>query len=54
MLIVAPTGKTKRVTRRSTPKVSSKQRNVIGKVAEPKSILKRKSIKTHLMPFQVP
>jgi len=33
MLIVAPTGSTKRVTRLSTPRFSSRQRKVIGRVA---------------------
>ena len=33
MLIVAPIGKTKRVTRQSIPLFSSKHRNVIGSVA---------------------
>lgn len=34
MLIVAPTGNTKRVTRLSIPMFSSRHLNVIGKVAE--------------------
>lgn len=37
MLIVAPTGNTKRVTRLSIPMFSSRHLNVIGKVAELKA-----------------